>query len=81
MVEGYIKYIPHCQNPQISYMIGGSTPAGDPNSPTFLINNETGVVTVASALNFETTPQYTLTVVARDNAPPASRRSATVSVR
>lgn len=60
-------------------MIGGSTPAED--RATFSINNETGVLTVASALNFETRAQYNLVVVATDNAPATSRRSASVSVR
>ena len=60
-------------------MIGGRTSAED--RAKFSINNETGVLTVASALNFETQARYDLDVIATDNAPPASRRSALVSVR
>lgn len=48
---------------------------------TFSINNVTGVLTVNSSLNFETTPEYSFTVVASDNAPPSSRQTTSVSVR
>lgn len=48
---------------------------------TFSINNETGVISVAAPLNFESRTQYNLIVLASDNAPVGSRRSATVNVR
>ncbi len=48
----------------------------------FGIDSATGAITVAaqSALNFETTPTFTLTVQATDNASPALSGSATITV-
>lgn len=48
----------------------------------FSINAQTGQLTVNNplALNFETTPQFQLTVRATDNGQPAQQRSATITV-
>lgn len=48
---------------------------------TFSINNETGVISVAASLNFESRAQYNLIVIATDNAPAGTQRSTLVNVR
>lgn len=60
-------------------MFDASAPSVD--RTTFAINNETGVISVATSLNFESRALYNLIVVAADNAPAGTRRSATVNVR
>lgn len=60
-------------------MISDSTPTVD--RTTFAINNETGVISVAASLNFESRAQYNLIILATDNAPAGTRRSASVNVR
>jgi hypothetical protein len=64
---------------QVTYTISDTTPVAD--RTTFAINNETGVISVAASLNFESKAQYNLIVVASDNAPAGSRRNASVNVR
>ena len=55
--------------------------AGNTNN-AFAINATTGVVTVnnSAALNFESTPTFSLTITATDNGTPARSGSATVTV-
>ena len=64
---------------QVTYSIGNSTPAADRD--VFSINNQTGVISVAAPLNFESRSQYNLIVMATDNAPVDTRRNASVNVR
>jgi len=60
----------------VTYSIIG----GDPNAQ-FAINATTGVITVAKAtINFETTPQFLLSVKAQDNGSPANSRTQTITV-
>jgi hypothetical protein len=64
------------ENNTLTYSITG----GDPNAQ-FAINPTTGVITVAKAtINFETTPQFLLSVKAQDNGSPANSRTQTVTV-
>ncbi|MBC8115781.1 MAG: cadherin repeat domain-containing protein [Candidatus Saccharimonas sp.] len=55
---------------------------GGNTNNAFAINATTGVLTVnnSAALNFETTPQFSLTITATDNGSPAKSGSATVTV-
>ncbi|HET6425430.1 MAG TPA: cadherin domain-containing protein, partial [Planctomycetaceae bacterium] len=58
------------------------TITGGNTNGAFSIDPATGVLTVSNsaALNFETTPQFTLTVTATDNGSPARSGSATITV-
>ena len=72
----------------------GSVSAGDPDATdvlgyaitagntgdAFAIDPLTGEITVAGALDFETTPQYVLTVTVTDNGVPALSETATITI-
>ncbi|QRQ99883.1 malectin domain-containing carbohydrate-binding protein [Dyadobacter sandarakinus] len=59
----------------VSYAITAGNGAGK-----FVINASTGVITLAGALDFATTPSYALTVTATDNGTPALSSTATVNI-
>jgi hypothetical protein len=66
-------------DPDATDVLGYAITAGNADSK-FAIDPLTGEITVAGALDFETTPQYVLTVTVTDNGVPALSETATITI-
>ncbi|MFV2067055.1 MAG: tandem-95 repeat protein, partial [Pirellulales bacterium] len=66
-------------DPDVGDTLAYAITAGNTGTP-FVINSATGQITVNGALDYATTPQYTLTVTVTDDASPALSDTATITI-